>query len=421
MHVPTSVAHDRVELLRALDSAGDVDLVLVDTAGRSNPEAAARQAKLLRTVPGLELHLVVAANQGHRDLAAIAEQYRSLGPEEVLVTKTDEAAAPAGVRHRQRPARPRRHPRSPDRGPRQPRARRPAPCARREEVMDQADALRKLVEANGPRLRVVGVTSGKGGVGKTNLTANLAVLAAQSGLRVLIIDADLGLANVEILYGLSPRYHLGHLLDASVSLDQVLVRGPHGIRVLPAGSGIQTLTRLDDAQKLHLVAALDPLEDSFDLVIIDSGAGIGDNVLFFVGAAQQALLVVSPEPTSMTDAYAAVKVLSQQGGVRIFDVVVNQVPTELAARDIFQRLVRVTDRFLDTRVRFLGHVPRDENVHRAVMAQKPLVDLFPHSPASRAMAAIAARMLDEPAPVVCDGGLLFLWQRLFRESSAVAV
>jgi len=283
--------------------------------------------------------------------------------------------------------------------------------------MDQAQRLRELVDAGTPRLRVVAVTSGKGGVGKSNLTANLAVLAARTGLRVLVLDADLGLANVEILYGLSPRLHLGHLLDGTATLDQVLVHGPHGVRVLPAGSGVQALCALDDVQKLQLVAALDPLEDAFDLVLVDSGAGIGDTVRFFVGAAQQALLVVSPEPTSMTDAYAAVKVLSRQGGVRIFDVVVNQTQTEAAAREIFQRLSGVTDRFLDARVRFLGHVPRDENLHRAVMAQKPLVELFPQSPAARAMGAIAARLLGEPAPAACDGGLRFLWQRLFREAS----
>ncbi|MFM2153894.1 MAG: hypothetical protein RL199_2329, partial [Pseudomonadota bacterium] len=159
--------------------------------------------------------------------------------------------------------------------------------------MDQAQSLRNLMQprAEPSPLRVVAVTSGKGGVGKTNLSANLSVLAAKAGKRVLVIDADLGLANVEILLGLSPRHHVGDLIDRSVALENVLTNGPHGVCVLPAGSGVQTLTSLDDDQKMRLIHALDPLEDRFDLVIVDTGAGIGDNVLFFVGAAQEAILL----------------------------------------------------------------------------------------------------------------------------------
>lgn len=284
--------------------------------------------------------------------------------------------------------------------------------------MDQADNLRQMVpQRSESHLRVVAITSGKGGVGKTNVTANLAVLAARQGRRVLIVDADLGLANVEILFGLKPRYHMGHLLDASVPLDEVMATGPHGVRVLPAGSGIQGLTRLDDAQKLRLVTAFDLIEDAFDVVLIDSSAGIGDNVLFFVGAAQEAVLIVTVEPTSLTDAYAAVKVLSQQAGVRYFNVVVNSAPNEQSARDIFETLTSVTNRFLNARVRYLGHLPRDENMHRAIMSQRPLVDAFPHSPSSRALATLSEKLFNEPAPAPLDGGMKLLWQRLLREAT----
>jgi flagellar biosynthesis protein FlhG len=285
--------------------------------------------------------------------------------------------------------------------------------------MDQAIGLREAMKEhrkNQPRLRVIGVTSGKGGVGKSNVAANLAILGARAGQRVLIIDADLGLANVEILYGLKPRYHLGHLLEGDRPVKEILADGPEGVKVLPAGHGMQALTRLDEAQRLRLVSAIDQLEEDFDVVFIDVGAGIGDNVLFFVGAAQEALLVVSPEPTSLTDAYATLKVLCQEGGARFFNVVVNQAPSEAIAKDIFDKLSGVVSRFLGAKMRWLGWLPRDENVHRAVMSQKPLVGLFPSSPATRALNAVADTLFHEPPPVRLEGGLKFLWSRLLRES-----
>ena len=234
---------------------------------------------------------------------------------------------------------------------------------------------------------------------------------------MLIIDADLGLANADIVLGIAPHFHLGHLLDGSNSLDRVLAEGPEGVRILAASTGVQELTQLDDAQKLRLVSALDTIEDRFDLVFVDCGAGIGDNVLFFAGAAQEALLVITPEPTSLTDAYAAVKVLSQKAGVDRFSVVVNQTPTEAHGREVFGMLSRVTDRFLTARVSFLGHVPRDENLQRALMAQRPVVDLFPRSPSSRALQDLARDLLGRPPPSSLQGGLKFLWQRLQREAT----
>jgi flagellar biosynthesis protein FlhG len=293
--------------------------------------------------------------------------------------------------------------------------------------MDQAANLRSLVAS--PRatdaaatnpLRVIAVTSGKGGVGKTNISANLAVLAAKAGKRVLVIDADLGLANVEIVFGLKPRYHMGDLINSSISIEDVMIEAPHGVKILPAGSGVQSLTQLSPEDKLRFIAALEPVQDKFDLVLVDSGAGIGDNVLFFVGAAQEAILVVSPEPTSLVDAYATVKVLSQKAGVRHFGVIINPVIEELPAREIFNKLTQVTSRFLSASVRHLGYIPRDENLHRAIMAQRPLVDAFPHSPASRALHTLADKLFNESVPPVLDGGMKLMWNRLFREGTEAA-
>jgi flagellar biosynthesis protein FlhG len=290
--------------------------------------------------------------------------------------------------------------------------------------LDQAENLRLRVAGGKPLgtvtqepLRVMAVTSGKGGVGKTMLTANLAVLGAKRGKRVLIIDADLGLANVEIVFGVKPKRHVGDLLNPEMSPDDVLVEVRPGIHILPAASGIQQLTQLGEDEKLRLIATLDGLAERFDLVLIDSGAGIGDNVLFFVGVAQEIVLVVTPEPTSLVDAYAAVKVLSQQVGIKDFGVVVNSVVDEMAARDVFQKLVGLADRFLSVRIRHLGYVTRDENVHRAVMAQKPITDLFAMAPASRALVQIANRLFDSAPPPMVDGGMKLMWHRLFRESS----
>jgi len=282
--------------------------------------------------------------------------------------------------------------------------------------LDQAQSLRDHADtrrtATHP-MRVVAVTSGKGGVGKTHISANLAVLAARAGRRVLLIDADLGLANADIVLGICPTRHLGHLLDGTATADEVLTEGPRGIRVLGASSGIQSLTALTDEQKLTLVSAFDPIDHQFDLVIMDCGAGIGDNVLFFAGAAQEALLVVTPEPTSLSDAYATVKVLSQDAGVSHFAVIANQA-ADFQGRDVFRRLTQVTDRFLDAKLKYLGNVPRDEDLPRAVRVQQPLVELYPRSPASRALATLCDTLLASEPPAILQGGVKLFWQRILR-------
>ncbi len=292
----------------------------------------------------------------------------------------------------------------------------------REMGADQAQGLRDQVGTGGaprPPLRVVAVTSGKGGVGKTHVAANLAVLAARAGRRVLLVDADLGLANADIVLGICPTRHLGHLLDGTATADEVLTEGPRGVRVLGASSGLQELTQLTDDQKLRLVSAFDALEDRFDLVLVDCGAGIGDNVVFLAGACQDALLVVSPEPTSLSDAYATVKVLSQQAGLTHFHVVVNQA-ADFQGRDVFRRLTQVTDRFLEARLDYLGAVPRDEDLQRALRVQQPLVELYPRAPASRALQALSQALLATDAPASLPGGVKLFFNQLLRQRGAAA-
>ena len=168
--------------------------------------------------------------------------------------------------------------------------------------------------------------------------------------------------------------------------------------MLPATSGTQSLTQLTDAQKLQLVNALNPLEALTDFVIMDTAAGLGDNVLFFASAAQEVLLVVTPEPTSLTDAYATLKVLSQQAGCRNFRVIVNWAASEQQGKKVFQRLSGVTGKFLDADIKYLGQVPRDECLTRALAVQKPFVDLYPGAPAARALEVIYDRLMESAAP-----------------------
>ena len=285
---------------------------------------------------------------------------------------------------------------------------------------DQADGLRALAQKRGAAgnkpLRTISICSGKGGVGKTCVAVNLACLAAKRGERVLLLDADLGLANVEILLGLRPRYHMGDLLEGR-SIHEVMAPGPHGLRVLAGGSGLADITHLSDDDKRKLMYALDPLEDTFDTIIIDAGAGIGENVLFFVGAAQERLLVVNPEPTALTDAYATVKVLSESG-VSEIHVLVNSTGSELEARNVFRALAGVCDKHLSARVHYLGAIPKDGAVPQAVMSQKPVVDLFPRSPATAALSQISTKITQMAPQGNVDGGLKFLYGRLLREHAA---
>lgn len=291
-----------------------------------------------------------------------------------------------------------------------------------EETVDQARGLRDVVQrrrAAAPPPRVIAVASGKGGVGKTHITVNLAILAARAGRRVLIVDADLGLANADIVLGVTPTHHIGHLLDGSAGIEDVLTHGPHGLRILGATSGVQELSRLLPEQQRLLLAALQPLEGRFDLVLIDCAAGIGENVVFFASAAQEVLLVVTPEPTSLSDAYATVKVLSQQAGVSRFLVVANQA-ADFQGRDVFRRLSQVSERFLEARLSYLGEIPRDENVASALRSNQALVERFPSSIGSRAFAAIDAALSAGAPPEPLLGGLGLFWQTLLarREGDA---
>ena len=268
-------------------------------------------------------------------------------------------------------------------------------------------------------VRAMAFTGGKGGIGKTSISVNSAVALARSGYRTLLLDADLGLANVDVMWGLTPRYNLGHLLRGDCSLSQVLLEGPEGVGVLPGSSGMQDLTRLSPADRWRLLSELEVLDDRYDVVIVDTAAGISDNTVYFAGAVQDVIVIATEEPTSLTDAYATVKVLSRQAGVRRFELLVNEVATDDEAREIHRRLNAVTGRFLDVEVHYGGFVPADQNLVRGIMEQRPVVVGMPSAPSARAISAFITRRLAAPAGNGVMGGQGIFWRRILREQGAV--
>jgi len=285
------------------------------------------------------------------------------------------------------------------------------------DLRQQADAKRRGGPIEPPATRVIAVTSGKGGVGKTNCVANLAVELSRRGRKVLILDADLGLANVDILLGLAPTGHLGDVLSGIREIDEIILHGPEGVDLLPAASGIAEVTALSEAQKARLKMALERLRESYDTLLVDTGAGISSNVIYFAGAAQDVVVVVTPEPTALADAYAVIKVLRNRRKVRRFQLLVNQVHQVSAAEAVHERLLRVAERFLDVEINLLGHIYADSAVQRAVMEQGPLVQLYPTAPAARCFAQIAQR-LDMLPPPLRDGAVDRFWDHLLTAEGA---
>ena len=265
------------------------------------------------------------------------------------------------------------------------------------------------------RARVFAFTGGKGGVGKTSIAVNTGVALASAGFRVVLLDADLGLANVDVMLGLTPRYNLGHVVRGDLELDDILVEGPGGLGVLPGSSGSQELTELSEAERWRLLGALEGLEERFDVAIVDTPAGISDNVLYFASGVQDVIVVVTSEPTSLTDAYATIKVMSRKAGVRRFELLVNQVESEDEAREIHRRLTVVTDRFLDVELRYAGAVPPDHNLVRGIMEQVPVVLGMSQSPAARAITRFALSRVSAPPANSLPGGFGIFWRRILRE------
>ncbi len=268
---------------------------------------------------------------------------------------------------------------------------------------------------------VLSVTSGKGGVGKTNMSVNLAYSLSKAGKKVVLLDADLGLANVDVILGLAPKYNLFHLFHEDTTLDKILYDTPYGFKILPASSGVSDMVNLDKGQKLDLLDAMDTLEDDLDYLIVDTGAGINDNVLYFNLAVQERLLIITPEPTSLTDAYALIKVLKLQHGVERFRVLVNMVKDRKTANDVYIKLLNACDNFLDgISLNLVDFIPFDPNVRNSVIAQTPFCHKFPKTPASVAIGQTAQKLNAWQVAPNTDGNIKFFWKKLLFHEQSVA-
>ena len=282
------------------------------------------------------------------------------------------------------------------------------------ETYDQAAGLRRAAKAH--PVRVIAIASGKGGVGKTNISVNLGVSLASMGKDVMLLDADLGLANVDIMLGLHPNYDLSHVLNGERTLEEVICTGPQGMRIVPASSGIQHMAELSTAEHAGVIRAFSELSFSPDVLLIDTAAGISDNVVTFSRAAQEVIVVVCDEPASITDAYALIKLLNREYGIYRFRVLTNRVQSVQDGRALYNKILKVTDRYLDVALDFMGVVPEDEFLRKAVQRQRAVVEAFPRSKSALAFKKLATKADSWPVPASAGGQLEFFVERLIMAS-----
>lgn len=266
-------------------------------------------------------------------------------------------------------------------------------------------------------VQTIAITSGKGGAGKTNLSVNLAIALAQSGRRVAILDADMGLANVDILLGVYPQFNLSHVLTGEKSLTDIMLEGPSGIKVIPGASGIQKMAELSPTEQAVMIRAFSELDQDLDVLIVDTAAGISAGVVNFARACQEIIVVVCDEPTSLTDAYAFIKLLNRDYKLSDFHVVTNMVKTAEQGKALFQKLTKVTDHYLDVTLRFVGIVPFDENLRKSVQKQTPVVVAAPDTKATLAIKDIAGKINRWPPKANTGSFIEFFVERMIRYDS----
>lgn len=283
------------------------------------------------------------------------------------------------------------------------------------KIRDQAETLRanrSVMKAQKGITRVISFTSGKGGVGKTHTVTNMAVALARLGKSTLILDADLGLANVNVVFGLQPQYTLHDVFSGRKSLSDIIVTGPEGISIIPAASGIESICNLDDQQKMSLMAGIEQVAYQYDYLLIDTRAGISSDVMYFNSASAEIICVINNEPTSLTDAYAVIKVLATNYGEKSVSIISNNVSDEQEGLAAYRRLSRAVEKFLHVELKYLGCVPRDGAVTSAIQAQRSVLEIFPTSKASRSIERIARAVDEEFLEHRVKGGMQFFFEQI---------
>lgn len=278
-------------------------------------------------------------------------------------------------------------------------------------------ASRSRTTACSKPVNVIAVSAGKGGVGKSNVAINLAVALAESGKKILLLDADLGLANIDIMLGLYARYNLSHVMQGVCRLSDIMLTGPHDIKIIPAASGTDYMAQLSPVQHAGIIDSFNELTDEFDYMIIDTAAGISDTVLSFTRSSQEMIVVICDQPTSLTDSYALIKVMSQRFDWSHFHVLVNMVRSTQEGMDVFNKLYQVTDQFLEIHLNYLGMVPFDDLVHQAVKKQEAVVMAYPDCLASKAFQQLAKVVDGWPFKRSLGGNTSFFLERLVAENS----
>lgn len=267
--------------------------------------------------------------------------------------------------------------------------------------------------AESPSPRVIAVTSGKGGVGKTSIVGNLAIAFRRLGNRVLVLDGDLGLPNIDIIFGLNPLYTIRHVIEGEKDLSEVIVQGPEEVLVIPADSNMHELANLTDGQKLNLLTEFDRLNGDFHVFLIDTGAGVSSNVLYFNIAAQERIVVVTSEPSSVADAYALIRAIHGQHGTNRFKLLINRVNDTAEARSIYQVLSNALGASMrNVSLEYIGFIPEDENFDRAIRQRSTVLQCSPESASSKSFCRLAKHLLANSSTAPSDGNIKFFFRKL---------
>ncbi|MFW5981244.1 MAG: MinD/ParA family protein [bacterium] len=275
---------------------------------------------------------------------------------------------------------------------------------------DQAAKLRQKVAAKATNTRIIAVASGKGGVGKSNITVNLGLALQEAGKKVLLMDADLGMANLDILLGLTPRYNLSHVLKGKCRFEEALLEGPGGIDILPGTSGVDDLINISSTEVKRLIEASSQMESIYDIILIDIGAGIHFSVTNFILASDESIIVLTPEPTAIMDAYSLIKFLARQKCQSKISLLVNQTASDKEGDNVASRMRKVISEYLKLEIDIMGYIPYDNNVKESVKDQTPFILAYPRTKAVESLKSVAAKMLDREEENESHGMKAFMYR-----------